>query len=74
MKEFHKVFAKATNKLQLAQLCKDAEKEIAEGRSRLDSMMLFDEYYNLNFSLIELARLGKFIETGKYLQEFKRYV
>ena len=74
MKEFHLIYAVAKNKQQFAQLCQDAMFEMnVEKRPRLASMELFKKYYNLNFSLLQLQRLAKFIQKGDFVQEFACY-
>lgn len=75
MKEFHLVFAKAQHNIaQFEQLCRDSQHEMKhEKRGYLDSAMFFDKYYSLDWSYLEIARLGKFIKSGKYEHELKLY-
>lgn len=75
MKEFHLMFAKAENKKQLTQLLNDCYNEIVvEKVPSLEAVMFFDKYYNLNFGLVQLARLGRFIKSGKHKKEMELYV
>lgn len=76
MKEFHLAFAKATtNKKQFQLLCQEAFIEMKfQKRGTIDTMLVFNNYYNLNFTLMELCRLGKFIESGEYRTQLERYV
>lgn len=78
MKEFHQLLEKAIERNsvpQLITLCEDAHKEITvEKRGYLDSAMLFDKYYAMDWCLLSIGRLGKFIERGEYVTELERYV
>lgn len=75
MKQFHFLFGLAQNKKQFEQLCNDMYKEIHEEKiGKTESVAFFNDYYNTNLSLWDLAQLGKYIESGLYLQELSRYV
>lgn len=74
MKEFQTVMASTENKAQLLQICNDTFQELNDNVDMFDCMLFFDYYYNLNFSEIELERLGRFIKTGSYLAQLGLHV
>lgn len=74
MKEFNIAFSKAHNKFQFVQLCVDSERELNSGIGYIRCVQIFDKYYNLDFDLLQLARLAKFIKTGEYKKQLELYV
>lgn len=74
MKEFNIALGKSRNKFQFVQLCLETERELNSGVGYIKSVKVFDDYYNLNFDLLQLVRLAKFIKTGEYKKQLELYV